>query len=290
VIRNVTLIGSKDRALEDALRAAGARVNSVPREALATFSPAADRAPDALVIDLRNDATIPPALAAIKRTYPSIGIVIVAEQHDPALMLDAMRAGVTEFLAGDITPDDLNRAVDRVVDREPAMLKQAGKVFAFIGAKGGVGTTTAAVNVAVALKKLTGEPTVLLDLHLAYGHAGVLLSAEPRFSIVDALENRHRLDSAFFRSLLASTKAGPDLLASSDRPIVGPVDVRGVADVVEFAARTYPWVVLDVPRSDSMMLDSLEMVTRFFVVANQELPTVGSASRIAAALRQTASK
>ncbi|MGE0704538.1 MAG: CpaE family protein [Vicinamibacterales bacterium] len=284
--RTLTLVGSKDLSIEEALRASGARVNSIPAEALAALSPAPGRAPDALILDLRGEDALPASLGALKRSHPSIGIVIVAEQHDPVLMLEAMRAGVTEWLAGDIAAADLSAAVERVMGHEPGTMKQPGKVFAFIGAKGGVGTTTAAVNVAVALKKLTSQPAVLLDLHLAYGHASVLLSAEPRFSVVDALENRHRLDSAFFRSLLASTKAGPDLLASSDRPVVGPVDVRGIAEVVDFAARLYPWVVLDVPRTDAMMLDSLELVSQFLVVANQELPTVGSASRIAAALRQ----
>src|SRR5690606_17094359 len=74
VIRNVTLVGTKDRALEDALRASGARLNSISAEALATFAPAPGRAPDALVIDLRGEDALPSSLAALKRSHPSIGI------------------------------------------------------------------------------------------------------------------------------------------------------------------------------------------------------------------------
>ena len=79
--------------------------------------------------------------------------------------------------------------------------------------KGGVGTTTVAVNVATALAKLEPKSTLFIDLHVANGDAAVFLGAEPRFSIVDALENTHRLDEAFFRNLIAHAKCGVDLLA-----------------------------------------------------------------------------
>ena len=130
----------------------------------------------------------------------------------------------------------------------------AGKTYAFVGAKGGVGTTTVAVNVATALAKLEPRSTLFIDLHVANGDAAVFLGAEPRFSIVDALENTHRLDEAFFRNLIAHTKCGVDLLASSDRVMVTPVDVRRIRTILEFAERHYAHVVLDVPRSDAAVL------------------------------------
>ena len=68
--------------------------------------------------------------------------------------------------------------------------------------------------------------------------------------------------------------------------MVGPVDVRAVRSLIDCAARHYPCVVLDVPRSDPTMLDALELATTIVVVANQELSTVRGASRMAAALRQ----
>ena len=114
----------------------------------------------------------------------------------------------------------------------------------------------------------------------------MFLGAEPRFSIVDALDNTHRLDEAFFRGLLVNTKSGVDLLASSDRVMVAPVDVRRVRTLLEFAARHYRHIVLDVPRSDAALLDALEGANRITVVTNQELATVRNASRMAAALRQ----
>lgn len=282
---NVTVVGSKDRQLEGLLQAPGANVSSMPLHELGQLANSKGHSPDVLVLDLREQNVIPPALPVFKRQHPSTGVVIVSSRLDPPLMLEAMRAGVNEWVADPVVESELKAAIERVANQRLASLP-IGQTFAFLGAKGGVGTTTIAVNVATALMKVTSARTLLVDLHLAHGDAALFLGAEPRFSIVDAIENRHRLDAAFFRGLLARTKAGPDLLASSDRPNVGPVDVVGIGAVLDFAARQYQYLVLDVPRSDSIVLDALEMVSGFTIVANQELATVRSASRVAAALRQ----
>jgi pilus assembly protein CpaE len=155
-----------------------------------------------------------------------------------------------------------------------------------VGAKGGVGTTTVAVNVAAALAQIYANETLLIDLHLINGDASVFLGAEPSFSVVDALDNTHRLDEAFFRTLVIRTKSGVDLLASSARAQAGPIDVRRIRNLLEFAASHYRFVVLDVPRSDAVMVDALESAVRIVVVLNQELATVRNASRVTATLRR----
>jgi pilus assembly protein CpaE len=131
-------------------------------------------------------------------------------------------------------------------------------VFAFLGAKGGVGTTTLAVNVATALAQSRVGRVLFADLHPAYGDAALFFGAEPKFSVLDALENTHRLDEAFLKGLVVRTKTGLDLLASSDRSTVGSPDAQRVRALIEFVSRHYAHVVLDVPRSDSSALDALD--------------------------------
>ena len=178
---------------------------------------------------------------------------------------------------------DFDAAITRLLGQRKQVL--GGPVFAFVGAKGGVGTTTTAVNVATVLAKLSKGPTLLVDLHLAYGDAAVFLGADARFSLLDALENMHRLDAEFLKSLVVKTSSGLDLLASADRPANRAVDMRRLGSVVQLAASQYAYTVLDVPRSDLAVLDSLDHVTNLVVVANQELATVRNAGRMAAALR-----
>ncbi len=160
-----------------------------------------------------------------------------------------------------------------------------GQIFAFVGAKGGVGTTTLAVNVAAALARVSGDRTLFIDLHMSYGDAAVFLGAEPRFSVVDAIENTHRLDESFFDSLVVPTKSRVHLLASADRSTHG-ADLGRVGTLLHFAAAHYRYTFLDVPRSEAAALDALESVSRIVIVANQELATVRNAGRMATALRQ----
>jgi pilus assembly protein CpaE len=236
-----------------------------------------------VIVDMRDRAALPPTVGMLRRQHPSTGVVIVAAALEPALMLEAMRAGVTEFLSAPVTAIELTAAVARVTTSHTPM--GAGKVFAFLGAKGGVGTTTVATNVATSLSGLEKGATLFIDLHLAYGDAAVYLGAEPRFSVIDALENVHRLDKAFLGGLVGHARAGLSLLASSDRASATPVDSGSVRTLIESAARHYKYVVLDVPRSD-VMIDALEPSTKIIIVANQELATVRAATRLSAALRQ----
>jgi len=283
---NLLLVGSTDRVLEEALRTCGMSAPVLPGSELGILAQPSARQPDVIVIDLREQTHLPVALPLLKRQHPTTGVVIVASRLDPALLLEAMRSGVNEFVSEPLNVPELEAAIKRVIAQRP-MTTTPGQIFAFVGAKGGVGTTTVAVNVATALAKLkTNSDTLLIDLHIANGDAGVFFGEEPRFSIVDALDNTHRLDEVFFRSLIAKTKSGVNLLASSDRVVVGSLDVRKVRTLLEFATLHFRHILLDVPRSDGAILDALDGVTRIVVVTNHELATVRSASRMAASLRQ----
>jgi pilus assembly protein CpaE len=257
------------------------RPTSIAPGDLPTLAHPSTRPPDVLVLDLRSQGQIPPALGLVKRQHPDTGLVVVASTLDPALMLEAMRSGVTECIT-EIERGDLEAAINRLVAQRTAPV--SGEVFVFVGAKGGVGTTTAAVNIATVLASIGS--TLVIDLHLAGGDAALFLGADAHFSVLDALENTHRLDASYFRGLVTRTKAGPDLLASADRAVATPMDAPRVRTLIDFATHHYRYTVLDIPRSDAAVLDSLEAATGIVIVANQELATVRSAGRVATMLRQ----
>jgi pilus assembly protein CpaE len=199
-------------------------------------------------------------------------------------MLEAMRAGVNEFVSAPVTVAELQAGIKRLMGNLTTMTR--GETYAFIGAKGGVGATTVAVNTATALAKLSPDATLLIDLNATCGDAAVFLGAEPRFSVMDALENVGRLDAAFFKGLVVRTKGGLDLLGASARPVSRNFEPSRIRTLLDFASQTYQYTVLDVPRSDSAALDSLELASKIVLVVNQELATVRNASRTAATLKQ----
>jgi len=279
---SLTVIGPRDGQLEELVRATG-RISTLTWLAdLSTLLDPAAGQPDVLLVDVRRASGLPSGLSVLKRQHPATNVVLLGSTVDPALMLEGMRAGVTEFIAEPLRQADFDAALTRLLGQrtQPA----GGQVFAFVGAKGGVGTTTTAVNVATVLAKLSRCATLVVDLHLAYGDAAVFLGADARFSLLDALENIHRLDAEFLRSLVVKTASGVDLLASADRPPNRVVDVRRLGSVVQLAASQYAFTVLDLPRSDLAVLDSLDHVSHIVVVANQELAAVRNAGRMGAAL------
>jgi pilus assembly protein CpaE len=278
-----TIVGARDPRIEELLRATDHVASTTWTSDLTSLLQADTAQPDIVLIDVRGQNRLPSPLALLKRKHPSINVILIASAIDGSLMLEAMRAGVNECVAEPLAQTEMTAAVNRLLGQRTTAA--SGSVFAFVGAKGGVGTTTMAVNVATSLANPSAGRALLIDLHLVYGDAAVFLGADARFSIVDAVENLHRFDGAFFNSLLARTVSGVDLLASADRPSGNPIDPKRLASVVEFAATQYPYTVLDVPRSDATALDSLDQASTIVVVANQELATVTNAGRMSAALR-----
>ena len=280
----VAIVGPGDRQVEQLLRGRGLAVVSWMERDLATRAQQPSPSSLYVMLDLRDQPRLPPALETFCRMHPSVPVLLLVSTLDPSVILEAMRAGVKECLQFPFTNEELDAALARLAASKES--EPGGDLFAFLGAKGGVGTTTAAVNVATDLATLRTGAVLLVDLHLAYGDAAIYLGAEPKFSIADALENIHRLDGAFLKSLCVKTKAGPELLASPDRYMALPVDAGRVRALVDAAARHYRFVVLDVCRTDPAVLDALDTVKKIVVIANQELPTVRAASRMAVTLNQ----
>jgi pilus assembly protein CpaE len=282
---SVTIVDSVDSELDGLLRQAGMQVTHLDLAGLVALTAPSTRQPDVVVLDVRGKGSIPSVVSTLKRQHPQTAIVMIAPALEAGLLVEAMRAGVNEVVADPVTQADLEQAIQRVVNqRQPAGL---GRVFAIVGAKGGVGATTVAVNIASVLGP-AGKPgrTLLMDLHQAGGDAALFLGAEPRFSILDALENTHRLDATFLRSLVTPVAPGVDLLASPERAVTTHADTATNRAVIDFMAATYRFIVLDLPRSDVAALDALDLADTIIVVANQELATVRRAARLSAALRQ----
>lgn len=239
--------------------------------------------PDAVLLDVRTDRNNLALVSLIKRRFPSTAIALIAKAFEPELMLEAMRAGVTEVAVEPLTADTLRSSLDRLIVPKVTPTVDTHLV-AVIGAKGGVGATTVAVNLAEALARSRRE-TLLIDLHVGTGDTAVFLGVAPRFTVIEALENTHRLDAAFLSGLLTKTKSGLDLLAASTR-VPGSIDPQHVRTLLEFVHSFKPFVILDVPRRDLALLESLDSTTAIFVVVNQELPTVKNAQPLVKRLQQ----
>jgi pilus assembly protein CpaE len=281
-LHQIAILTSDERLVE-MLRTSGLRVSGIDQAELARYSRATD-APQVLVVDMRGVDQLPAGLAAYRRQHSGAGVVLIVSTLEPRLMLEAMRAGVSECVAEPLSAKALDEAVRRVLTN--VLPQAAGQVFAFIGAKGGVGASTIAVNTAATLGRESQNQVLLIDMHTGHGDAALFLGVEPRFSVLDALENIHRVDESFFSGVVEKAVSSVHLLASPTRPRPGAVDPKRVRTLLESAAHMYRTTVLDVPRSDVTMIDTLDHATAIVVVTSQEISSLRNAARIAETLRQ----
>ncbi len=283
--QSVTFLGASDRELVLALRDRGLLVTESAISDVSSIHPPGSKGPEAFIVDTRGLEALPHELAALKRQFTGAGFVVLADRLEPKSMLEAMRLGITEWMTSPLDIAEIDSAVRRTT--RPAVGKsEIGQCLAVVGGKGGVGCTTIAVNLASALHKATGAPTLLVDLHMAQGDAAIFLGVESRFTVLDALENIHRLDDTYLHGLVTPTPSGLDLLAAANRPVMGTMDVMRVQALLEFVKTAYAWTVVDCTRTDPSVIDSLDAANSVLIVANQELPTLRSASRLATLLRQ----
>ena len=258
-------------------------------------------APDLVVVDIRSDASS--GMATIERLRAASGTVAifaVAGAAEPDLILQAMRAGANEFFAwtgGEPSQatrsmeESFHGAVRRTSTRREAAnagAKPPCVTHAFLGAKGGAGTTTVAVNCGVELARLTKRSTIVVDMKSCLGEVALFLGVRPRFTVLDAIENLHRLDKDFLKELVAKHKSGLDILAGSeqfDRP--GPQDAPAIEELMRVLTRTYDYVVIDAGNIvTSCVASTLFSADTIFLVTNPDVPSIRNAQRLVERVRQ----
>jgi pilus assembly protein CpaE len=247
--------------------------------------------PDVIIVDIRGDASS--AMAGIERLRASAanaGIFAIALAAEPDLILQAMRAGANEFFTWPPPDDMFHGAVRRTsARRETAQgARAAATTLVFFGAKGGAGTTTVAVNCGVEIARLSKKSTVILDLKPGLGEVSLFLGVRPRYSILDAIDNLHRLDREFLRELVLKHKSGLEILAGSDqfdRP--GAQDAGALEELFRILAKQYEYIVVDAgSQVNSCTVAALYTADQMFLVANPDVPSIRNAQRLLDRVRQ----
>lgn len=246
---------------------------------------------DLILVDIRGDASS--AMASIERlrgAAPGAGIFVVAQATDPNLILQAMRAGANEFFTWPPEDEAFHSAVRRIAGRRETAQgsRPAATTLVFFGAKGGAGTTTVAVNCGVELARLSKRSTVIVDLKPGLGEVGLFLGVRPRFTIIDAIDNLHRLDREFLKELVIKHKSGLEILGGSDqfdRP--GAQDGGAIEELFRLLARQYEYILVDAgSQINSCSVAALYTADQMFLVANPDVPSVRNAQRLLDRVRQ----
>jgi pilus assembly protein CpaE len=155
-------------------------------------------------------------------------------------------------------------------------------VLTFFGAKGGVGTTTLAVHIAMYLVQCHQKKTLLIDNHPQLGHACIYLGIDgSRYNFHELVRNLSRLDSELLRGYIATHSSGLEVLSSPDtcggRKATDPVSM---AQTLDFLRSEYDYVIVDCPTAlDETNLAVIEASNQVFIVATPEIGAVRDLSR-----------
>jgi pilus assembly protein CpaE len=265
------------------------RLGPVPISAIPDSAADSGVSVDIVVIDFRGDLDAAMARAARWRGANPAGIFAIARDSTPELILQAMRGGANEFFAWPPPDVAFHEAVRRAAGRVAASASPAkSTTIVFLGAKGGAGTTTVAVNCGVEVARLSKRPTVIVDLKAGVGEIGLFLGVRSRYSLLDALDNLHRLDHEFIRELTTKHKSGLDILTGSDqweRP--GPSDGPALDEVFRLLTAQYEYLLIDAgSQITPTAIAALYSANVICVVANPDVPSVRNAQRIIDRIRQ----
>jgi pilus assembly protein CpaE len=221
------------------------------------------------------------AIELIRATTQQIAIFANGEMSQPVNIVSSMRAGAGEYLDHSAGTEALLEALTRFSSSRTRSLGGAGKarVFTFLGAKGGAGCTTAAVNTALALQQAHGD-VVLLDF-APIGHAALHLNLRPQFGVLDALQNLHRMDFSLLDGLMTETKEGLHVLAGPQQPYPSEPTPGELARLFDLLVSHYRFVVVDASsRLDPTTRLLSDLSNAVLVVAQTDVVSLWSAGRI----------
>jgi len=217
--------------------------------------------------------------------HPRTAVVLLCPTHTPDFLIGAMRAGVREVLPSPAPADALTAMAGRIGAKVLGPQRGGtGKVLAFVGSKGGSGTTFLAANVSHQLAERSS--VLLVDLNLQFGDAlGLLHDGPPASTLVDVARSITRLDSTLLAASAVAVSPTLAILAAPEDPAQA-VDVRPdhVETILDLAVRHYDFVVLDMPRViDTLSIRALDRAHRIFLVLQQALPSLRNAKQMLAA-------
>jgi pilus assembly protein CpaE len=250
-------------------------------------------APDVVLVDIAsNDVTAAiRTIELLHQEMPESAVFAVGPMTQPQLIVNAMRAGVREYIERPSTTSDLLEAFVRLTStrRKPGRESSRGKVFTIANAKGGSGATTVAVNLALALQA-AHHNTALVDL-APLGHCALHLNLKPNFTVSDAVTNLHRLDSSLLESFMARHDHGLQVLAVAGSPMTDEASTSDFARLFDTIVGLFQYVVVDASsRLDSTTRLVSNLSEKILLIAHADVASLWSAGRVAQYLGDSSSR
>lgn len=224
-------------------------------------------------------------LTPMIRQHPGVSFFVMSTVLETSLVLDAMHAGVKEFVPLPVNQGKFRAAVERVVQMSGP--EKRAKVLHFVPTMGGCGSTTIACNVASSLAR--NAKTLLIDLDLTRGSAATAFDVHARYSIADLMDPTTELDAALLDNALAVHRSsGLAILARPEMPEDSQrINRQGLTRLLGVVSRMFDYVLIDsLMSTDPLYQSALQQADLNVLVMQLNVPSAKNTERFMGAMRR----
>jgi len=238
--------------------------------------------PDVIIVDLEDSGAALQSLVTLSAVLPKTWLFVLSSTDAPQLIIESMRAGAREYL-NKTSLSHLSKALHRFLEEKKRIEDSghpAGKIYSVLGAKGGSGATSVAINLASVLSSFPESRTGLFDLNVPMGDTATYLNLAPQFTLSDVLESLPRLDPTLLETLMTSVNGMAVLPGPKEfRP---GLTVEASVRILDVASHLFTYVVVDGMQSldQEKVRQVMEISTQVLVVFTPDVAAVSRTSRL----------
>lgn len=270
-------------------------------ERIAVLNAAVDLAQRGLVDLIVIDRDIADAESLARQVYTvaaAVPCIAIVPEVTTAIMRRLVHAGMRDVIGQPTAYTDMVITIQALLniesDRRKSLgapestARRRGKLVVISSTKGGVGTTTIAVNLAVALRELTSARIALTDFGLQFGDVGVHLNLWSRYTMQDLLHQASEISEAMLEKVLQEHKTGIRVLLAPNEPeAAGEVTADQIDHILDSLLEQYAYVVVDTwSFLDEVALKLIQRADEILIVTTPEIPTLKNAKHFLAYLRK----
>jgi pilus assembly protein CpaE len=239
-----------------------------------------------LVVSVGNAHDVA-ALKRLNTSYPCYPILAVVDStEDSSLVTKCLRAGAMQVVHPPVDGNDLQEALDCIASKH-AGLGTLAKQIAVVGASGGCGCTTVAINLSYELARVTKQRCILMEMALRKGTVANYLDVTPRYTVTDLICDLGRVDSFILQGALTEVAENFSVLVGPyDAIQADPIDLEDTMQFVGMVRHFAPWLVLDIPTAyDELFFRSLNGADQIVIVAEQTVAAIRGVQIICESLK-----
>ena len=243
--------------------------------------------PDAVLMRIEEPLVRPvQTLSRINDGMPDLPIVVFSTEANIRLMRSSLVSGASDYLQEPLDPDELETALMRVLERKEreGMRRRGeladpipqGTIITVFGAKGGIGKTTIASNLAIALAGEAHQTVALVDMDTRFGDVAITMDIPVERSIADLARNLENVDRGTLKDYLVEHESGVRILPAPTRPSDWRnLSARHIRDVVDVLAQTHDFVIRDTPGTfNEIVAAAIEVGTMILLVTTLDMASI----------------